>query len=126
MHRFSDRSAPITRAVLAVCLVTMAAGLEAGPRQPAGAGEPGAGRPARGALRAGYAGRPVPQEPAAPDAERTLTRYLFAASSFSISSITRFIFFIVSSRGSSVVMSTPASLSRSIGYFEPPAPRNAT
>jgi hypothetical protein len=27
--------------------------------------------------------------------------------------------------GSSVVMSTPASLSRSIAYFEPPAPMNA-
>ena len=38
----------------------------------------------------------------------------------SISSITRFISFIVRSRGSSVVMSTPASFSRSIGYLEPP------
>ena len=42
----------------------------------------------------------------------------------SISSITRFIAVIVSASGSSVVMSTPASLSRSIGYFDPPAERN--
>src|SRR5262245_58872463 len=48
-----------------------------------------------------------------------------AAISFSISSITLFISFIVRSRGSSEVMSTPASFKRSIGYFEPPAPRNA-
>ena len=41
--------------------------------------------------------------------------------SFSTSSITRFIFLIVSSSGSSVVMSTPASFRSSIGYFEPPA-----
>ena len=40
----------------------------------------------------------------------------------SISSITRFIVSIVWSSGSSVVMSTPASLSRSIGYFELPEP----
>src|SRR5688500_9285494 len=45
------------------------------------------------------------------------------ASSFSISSITAFIFLMVRSRGSSVVMSTPASLSRSMGYFDPPDPR---
>src|SRR4029077_13153411 len=38
----------------------------------------------------------------------------FLSNSLSISSITRFIFFTVSSRGSSVVMSTPASL-RSTG-----------
>ena len=52
-------------------------------------------------------------------------RHLFplAASSFSISSITAFIFFSVSCSGSLVVMSTPASRSRSIGYFEPPAER---
>jgi hypothetical protein len=43
---------------------------------------------------------------------------------FSISSITRFIDLIVRSSGSSVVMSTPASLRRSIGYFDPPALRN--
>ena len=43
----------------------------------------------------------------------------------SISSITRFISLTVRSSGSSVVMSTPASFSRSIGYFEPPALRNA-
>ena len=48
----------------------------------------------------------------------------FCASSFSISSITRFIRLIVRSSGSSVVMSTPASFSRSIGYFDPPEPRN--
>ena len=42
-------------------------------------------------------------------------------SSFSISSITSFIRLIVRSSGSSVVMSTPASFSRSIGYFDPPA-----
>src|SRR5262249_54305171 len=47
------------------------------------------------------------------------------ASSRSISSMTRFMAFTVRSSGSSVVMSTPASFSRSIGYFEPPAPRNA-
>ena len=41
-------------------------------------------------------------------------------SSFSISSITSFIRRIVRSSGSSVVMSTPASFSRSIGYFDPP------
>ena len=45
-------------------------------------------------------------------------------SSFSISSMTSFIPLIVRSSGSSVVMSTPASFSRSIGYFEPPAARN--
>ena len=43
----------------------------------------------------------------------------------SISSITSFIRLIVRFSGSSVVMSTPASFSRSIGYFEPPEPRNA-
>ena len=43
--------------------------------------------------------------------------------SLSTSSITRFIFRIVRSSGSSVVMSTPASFSRSIGYFAPPEPR---
>jgi hypothetical protein len=46
------------------------------------------------------------------------------SSSFSISSITRFIFLTVSSSGSSVVMSTPASFNKSIGYFEPPAAMN--
>jgi hypothetical protein len=39
--------------------------------------------------------------------------------------MTRFIFFIVRSSGSDVVISTPASFSRSIGYFDPPAERNA-
>ena len=39
--------------------------------------------------------------------------------------MTRFISLIVKVSGSSVVMSTPASLSRSIGYFDPPAERNA-
>ena len=59
-----------------------------------------------------------PQESAAPNGgEGSISS---RASSFSISSITRFIFFIVSSSGSSVVMSTPASFSRSIGYFDPP------
>ena len=48
----------------------------------------------------------------------------FFAINFSISSITRFIARIVSSSGSSVVMSTPASFNSSIGYFEPPALRN--
>jgi hypothetical protein len=48
-----------------------------------------------------------------------------AVSSFSISSITRFIDRTVRSSGSSVVMSTPASFSKSIGYFDPPALRNA-
>ena len=43
----------------------------------------------------------------------------------SISSMIRFIVLIVRSSGSSVVMSTPASFSRSTGYFEPPAERNA-
>ena len=47
------------------------------------------------------------------------------ASSFSISSITRFISFIARLSGSSVVMSTPASLRRSIGYFDPPADRKS-
>ena len=41
-------------------------------------------------------------------------------SNFSISSITAFIFRMVRSSGSSVVMSTPAARSRSIGYAEPP------
>src|SRR5205085_12339835 len=41
----------------------------------------------------------------------------------SISSITRFIFLMVSSSGSSVVMSTPASFRMSIGYLDPPEPR---
>ena len=41
-------------------------------------------------------------------------------SSFSISSITRFIFRITRSSGSGDVMSTPASLRRSIGALEPP------
>src|SRR6185295_4626111 len=44
-------------------------------------------------------------------------------SAASISSMMRFIFFIVRSSGSDVVMSTPASLRRSIGYFDPPADR---
>ena len=39
--------------------------------------------------------------------------------------MTRFIDFTVRSSGSSVVMSTPASFSSSMGYFEPPALRNA-
>ena len=43
----------------------------------------------------------------------------------SISSITRFIFCIVRFSGSSVVISTPASFSRSIGYFDPPELMNA-
>ena len=38
----------------------------------------------------------------------------------SIWSMTRFIFFMVSSSGSSVVISTPASFNSSIGYFECP------
>ena len=50
---------------------------------------------------------------------------VFLARIFSISSMIRFISLIVRSSGSSVVMSTPASFSRSIGYFEPPADRNA-
>lgn len=45
-------------------------------------------------------------------------------SNFSISSMTRFIFFIVRSSGSSAVISTPASFSKSIGYFDPPAAMN--
>jgi len=48
-------------------------------------------------------------------------RYFFAASSFSISSMMRFISRIAALNGTEVVMSTPASLSSSIGYFEPPA-----
>ena len=47
------------------------------------------------------------------------------ASSASISSITRVIAFIVRSSGSPVVMSTPAAFSKSIGYLEPPALKNA-
>ena len=46
------------------------------------------------------------------------------SSNFSISSITRFILRTVISSGWSVVMSTPASLSRSIGCFDPPADKN--
>ena len=38
--------------------------------------------------------------------------------------MTRFIDWIVRVSGSSVVMSTPASFSRSIGYYDPPALRN--
>ena len=45
-------------------------------------------------------------------------------SNFSISSMTRFIFFTVRSSGPSVVMSTPASFSKSTGYFDPPAEMN--
>ena len=67
-------------------------------------------------LRQGYGGQVRP----ARDLQRPL-----AARIFSISSITRFIDRIVRSSGSSVVMSTPASFSRSIGYFDPPALRNA-
>src|ERR1700683_317190 len=48
----------------------------------------------------------------------------FLSSNLSISSITRFIFLSVSSSGSSVVMSTPASFSRSIGYFDLPEEMN--
>src|SRR5687767_5835878 len=49
----------------------------------------------------------------------------FFASNFSISSITRFILRTVRSSGADVVMSTPASLSKSIGYFEPPDERKS-
>ena len=50
--------------------------------------------------------------------------YFRLARIVSISSMIRFICLIVRSSGSSLVMSTPASFSNSIGYFEPPADRN--
>src|SRR5262245_36239003 len=48
----------------------------------------------------------------------------YLASIPSISSITRFILRIVKSSGSSVVISTPAFFSSSMGYFDIPEPRN--
>ena len=58
---------------------------------------------------------PVWEDPTAPHCPAGT-----AASTASISSMTLFILPIVSCSGSSAVMSIPASLSRSIGYFEPP------
>ena len=51
--------------------------------------------------------------------------FLFPVSNFSISSIARSILRIVRSSGSGLAMSTPASFSRSMGYFDPPAARKA-
>ena len=44
-----------------------------------------------------------------------INNYFFVSNIFSISSITRFIFFIVRSNGSEVVISTPAFFNNSIG-----------
>ena len=52
------------------------------------------------------------------------TDYLTYGTSFSISSMTVFMRAMVRVSGSSVVMSTPASRSRSIGYLDPPRVRN--
>ncbi len=79
--------------------------------------------------RAPVAGRPVQNlrkaerrrfGPVRNRRRREVGRRYFAASSLSISSMTEFISFIAASNGAEVVMSTPASLSRSIGYLEEP------
>jgi hypothetical protein len=65
------------------------------------------------------AGGPAVRAPRA--GRQSGTAPYFFASSFSISSMMAFISLIAALNGAEVVMSTPASLSRSMGYFDPPA-----
>ena len=93
------------------------------------AGEPGGANDRSGTTNAGRGAAAAPQAgPPGPEARRSVPRErgggcsrYFCASSFSISSMMEFISRIAALNGAEVVMSTPASLSRSIGYFDEPA-----